>query len=245
MECWFYISLFSIIFSIFNWPSMCIVYLKPRNPVFERGHMCKWRPGCLTQLEQKPFLWDSKSNNAPLLFDLFLDSCSLKRISPTKSWVFCLPRARCWHVASHRRRHRSASECSRVLFSSEHLLEIQKSPLAPCKGSIQDWDVCMGGRICRASFLGQSDWEHNPGPSEDWDWCALHWFQVSFSFSSIEVEIMIPPHREVDEGHEGPHLIFTNMGDGENPAFFCYSQVGRVDQGDGQVINLGARECWL
>ena len=23
----------------------------------------------------------------------------------------------------------------------------------------------------------------------------------------------------------------------------CYTQVGRVDQGDGQVINLGAPEC--
>ena len=57
------------------------------------------------------------------------------------------------------------------------------------------------------------------------------------------VEIRIPPPREVDEGHEGPHLIFTNMGDGQNPAFLCYSQVGRVDQGDGQVINLRASEC--
>ena len=54
---------------------------------------------------------------------------------------------------------------------------------------------------------------------------------------------MIPSHREVDEGHEGPHLIFINMGDGQNPAFLCYSQVGRVDQGDGQVINLGAPDC--
>ena len=54
---------------------------------------------------------------------------------------------------------------------------------------------------------------------------------------------MTAPHREVNESHEGPHLIFTNMGDGQNPAFLCYSQVGRVDQGDGQVINLGAPEC--
>ena len=66
---------------------------------------------------------------------------------------------------------------------------------------------------------------------------------MSFSFSSIVVEIVTPPPREVDEGHEGPHLIFTNMGDGQNPASLCYSQVGRVDQGNGQVINLGAHEC--
>ena len=56
---------------------------------------------------------------------------------------------------------------------------------------------------------------------------------------------MTAPHREVNESHEGPHLIFTNMGDGQNPAFLCYSQVGRVDQGDGQVINLGALSALL
>ena len=64
-----------------------------------------------------------------------------------------------------------------------------------------------------------------------------------FFLYSVIINIVTAPHREVNESHEGPHLTFTNMGDGQNPAFLCYSQVGRVDQGDGQVINLGAPEC--
>ena len=49
--------------------------------------------------------------------------------------------------------------------------------------------------------------------------------------------------REVDQSYQGPHLIFTNMGDGQNPAHLCYSQVGRMDEGNGQFINLGSPEC--
>ena len=49
--------------------------------------------------------------------------------------------------------------------------------------------------------------------------------------------------REVDKTYQGPHLIFTNMGDLENPAFGCYSHVGRVGGTNGQVVNLGDPDC--
>ena len=53
-------------------------------------------------------------------------------------------------------------------------------------------------------------------------------------------------NREVDEDFMSPHLIFTPMGDANQPAYGCYSYVGRVSpQGGhrGQVVNLGAAEC--
>ena len=39
-----------------------------------------------------------------------------------------------------------------------------------------------------------------------------------------------------------PHLLFTNMGVGNNSAHGCYSFVGRVKTGE-QGINLGSAEC--
>ena len=55
--------------------------------------------------------------------------------------------------------------------------------------------------------------------------------------------LCIPFVREVEESYHGPHLIFTNMGDGENPAYHCFSYVGLRDEGNGQVINLGSPGC--
>ena len=47
----------------------------------------------------------------------------------------------------------------------------------------------------------------------------------------------------MDASYQGPHLIFTSMGDGQNPAHLCYSQVGRISEGNGQIVNLGSPEC--
>ena len=48
--------------------------------------------------------------------------------------------------------------------------------------------------------------------------------------------------REVAANHTGPHLLFTSMGDGKNPAWGCYSFVGY--QGvPGQVVTLGSPAC--
>ena len=48
--------------------------------------------------------------------------------------------------------------------------------------------------------------------------------------------------REVPANFSGPHLIFTNMGDDQTPAYSCASYVG-MRSGPGQVVNLGAPEC--
>ena len=50
---------------------------------------------------------------------------------------------------------------------------------------------------------------------------------------------------EVDSSFKGPHLIFTNMGDEVNPAHLCYSQVGRMGKGKGQIVNLGSSGCFV
>ena len=51
------------------------------------------------------------------------------------------------------------------------------------------------------------------------------------------------PFSEVDSSFRGAHLIFTNMGDGVNPAHLCYSQVGRIGKSNGQFVNLGSYGC--
>ena len=48
----------------------------------------------------------------------------------------------------------------------------------------------------------------------------------------------------MDEGHTGPHLIYTNEGDTKHAAHSCFSYVGRMD-GNGQVVNLGAPSCLI
>ena len=52
--------------------------------------------------------------------------------------------------------------------------------------------------------------------------------------------------RAVGTDYKGPHLVFTLMGDDQNPAGSCFSYVGRVqgkNQGKGQVVNLGMPGC--
>ena len=48
---------------------------------------------------------------------------------------------------------------------------------------------------------------------------------------------------EVESSFSKPHLIFTNMGDDVNPAHLCYSKVGRIGNGNGQIVNLGSPGC--
>ena len=48
--------------------------------------------------------------------------------------------------------------------------------------------------------------------------------------------------RNVTADYSKPHLIFTNMGDAQTPAYSCASYVG-MRSGPGQVVNLGAPEC--
>ena len=48
--------------------------------------------------------------------------------------------------------------------------------------------------------------------------------------------------REVAADHTGPHLLFTSMGDGQNPAWGCYSFVGYQGVA-GQLVNLGSPAC--
>ena len=57
---------------------------------------------------------------------------------------------------------------------------------------------------------------------------------------------MFTPPREVQADYEQPHLRYTNMGDGINPAHLCYSSVGRTHssgRSSGQVVNLGSPGC--
>ena len=44
--------------------------------------------------------------------------------------------------------------------------------------------------------------------------------------------------REVSEGYRGAHLLFTAMGGPK-----CFSYVGRVIDGGGQLVNLGSPRC--
>jgi len=66
---------------------------------------------------------------------------------------------------------------------------------------------------------------------------------ITQALQKIETGVPCIDFREVDQSYRGPHLIFTSKGDGQNPAHLCYSQVGRIDKGNGQIVNLGSPGC--
>ena len=62
-----------------------------------------------------------------------------------------------------------------------------------------------------------------------------------FIFSFMEFCMNIFSKVSVDISK--PHLLFTNMGVGNNSAYGCYSFVGRVKSGE-QAVNLGSEACF-
>ena len=60
----------------------------------------------------------------------------------------------------------------------------------------------------------------------------------SISILICYTKVLYELFREVEEDYQGPHLIFTAT---DGPG--CFSFTGRIDQQEGQNVNLGSPRC--